>query len=185
MDPRALDLAALLRAFCWARLAVAGFLAAVGPWAPAVLLPTANGGFLLAVLTLVIASSGLLLALGRPPRPRVSAWLLCVLDAALVTAVVAATGGARSGLVFLYVLGVMGASVLLPRWGAFVVALVAGGLYAALVLSRNVIPALAFDEPVDQTSALDMLTILVTAGTLAVVSVVAGGLAERFVLSQR
>jgi two-component system sensor histidine kinase PilS (NtrC family) len=185
VKPRALDLDALLRAFCWGRLAVAGILVGLGPWAPAVFVPTASTGLLLAALTVVLGSSGVLLVLGRSSRPSVVAWLLCLLDAALVTAAVAATGGARSILVFLYVLLVTAACLLLPRSGALAVALVSSGLYATLVLARDVVPALAFDEPVDRTAAFDMLTILVTAGTLTIVSVVAGGLAERFLVSQR
>lgn len=185
MNPRSLDLGARLRAFSWARLAVAGVLVGVGPWAPAIFVPTATAGLLLAVLTLVVASSGVLLVLGRPRRPRVVAWLLCLLDATLATAVVAATGGARSVFVFLYVLLVTAACLLLSRSGALAIALVSSGLYAALVLARNVVPALAFDEPVHPTMALDMLTILVTAGTVTIVATVAGGLAERFLLSQR
>jgi len=186
VNPLGLDPHALLRAFCWARVAAAAFLVGVGPWAPAVLLPGASGGGLLfAVLLLVVASSGLLLVAGRPPRPRVMAWLLCLLDAALITAVVAATGGARSVLVFLYVLLAITACLLLSRGGAVAIALVSSGLYAGLILARAIVPALAFDEPVDRTAALDMLTILVTAGTLTIVSVVAGGLAERSLASQR
>jgi len=185
VKPRPLDLDARLRAFSWARLAVAGFLAGVGPWAPAVFVPTASAGLLLAVLTLVVASSGALLVVRRPLRPRVVTWLLCVLDATLITAVVAATGGPRSILVFLYVLLVTTASLLLPRSGALVIALVSSGLYATIVLARNVGPVLAFGAPADSTMALDVLAILVTTGTISVVSIVAGGLAERFLLSQR
>lgn len=177
-DPR-------LRALCWARLGVAGVLVAAAPWAPVVFVPTARAGLLLGVLLLVVVSSGVLLLVPRPPRPRVVAWLLCTLDAMLVTAVVAATGGARSALVFLYVLLVTGASLLLPRWGALAIAFVSGGLYTMLVLARSVVPALAFDEPLDGTAALDMLTVLVASGTIILVSAVAGGLAERFLTSQR
>jgi two-component system sensor histidine kinase PilS (NtrC family) len=175
----------LLHAFCWGRLAVAAFLVAAGPWAPAVFVPTVSPTLLLAVVTLVVASSGALLVPGRPPRPRVVAWLLCLLDAALVTAVVAATGGARSALVFLYVPLGVGACLLLSRWGALAIALVSSGLYAMLLAARAVVPAVAFDEPVDRLAALDMLAILMTTGTILLVSLVAGGLAERCLQSQR
>lgn len=185
MNPLGLDLHALLRGFGWARVAVAAFLVGVGPWAPAVLLPTASGGGLLfAVLAIVVASSGVLLLGRRPPRPRVIAGLLCLLDAALVTAVVAATGGARSVLVFLYVLLATAACLLLPRWGALAIAVGASGLYAMLILARAIVPALALDEPVDHAAALDVLAVFVTGATLTIVSVVAGGLAERSRLSQ-
>ena len=185
MNPPGLDPHALLRAYCWGRLAVAACLLAVGPWAPTVLVPTASPGLLLAVVTLVAASSGVLLVIGRPPRPRVVAWLVCMLDAALVTAVVAATGGARSILVFLYVPLGVGACLLLPRWGALTIAMISSALYAMLLLARSVVPALAFDEPVDRMAALDMLAVLTTAGTIILVSLVEGGLAERYLQSQR
>lgn len=185
MNTGSLDLSARLRVLCWARLAAAGFFVAVGPWAPAVLVPTASPGLLRVVLTLVVASSAALLLVGRAFRPRVVAWLLCVLDASLITAVVAATGGPRSILVFLYVLLVMSSCLLLPRAGVLVIALVSSVLYATIVLARNVVPVLAFGAPPDSTIALDLLAILATAGTLAVVSIVGGGLAERILLSQR
>ena len=185
MKPGLLDPEARLRACCWGRLAVAAFLVSVGPWAPAVLVPVASTTLLLTVVTLVAMSSGFLLLLSRVPRPRVVAWLLCVLDAALVTAVVAATGGARSILVFLYVLLGVGACLLLSRWGALTIALASSGLYATLVLARTVVPALAFDEPVDRIVALDMLAILTTSATIVLVSLVAGTLADRYLRSQR
>ena len=185
MNPSSLDPEALLRACCWGRLAAAAFLVGVGSWAPAVLVPVASVTLLLAVVMLVVMSSGLLLMVGRPPRPRVVAWLLCVLDAVLVTGVVAATGGARSILVFLYVLLGVGACLLLSRWGALAIALVSSGLYALLLLARGVVPAVAFDEPVDRLVALDMLAILTTAGTIILVSLVAGSLAERCLRNQR
>ena len=185
MTPRVLDPNVLLRAYCRGRLAVAAFLVAGGPWVPAVFVPTVSGALLLAVVTLVVVSSGVLLAFGPPPRPRIVAWLLCVLDAALVTAVVAATGGARSILVFLYVLVGVGACLLLSRWGALAIALISSGLYALLLLARSVVPAVAFDEPVDRMAAIDMLAILTTSGTIILVSLVAGTLAERCLLSQR
>ena len=185
MNPGGLDPNPLLRAYCWGRLVAAAFLVAVGRWAPAVFVPIASATLLLAVVTLVVVSSGVLLLLGRPQRPRIVAWLLCLLDAALITAVVAATGGARSVLVFLYVLLAVGACLLLSRWGALAIALISSGLYAMLLLSRSVVPAVAFDEPVDRMAALDMLGILMTSGTIILVSLVAGTLADRYLLSQR
>src|SRR5207244_12511780 len=102
-----------------------------------------------------------------------------------ISAVVSATGGARSILVFLYVLLGVSACRLLSRWGALTIALISSGLYAMLLLARSVIPAVAFDEPVDRMAALDMLAILMTSGTIILVSLVGGSLAERCLLSQR
>lgn len=184
MTPRAVDLDARLRGFSWARLAAAGLLAGVGPWVPAVFVPTARASLLLVVLALVIASSGCLLVVGRPLGHRV-AWLLCVLDATLITAVVTATGGSRSILVFLYVLLVTASCLLLPQSGVLMIALVSSGLYAIIILARNVVPVLAFGVPADSTMALDVMAICVTAGTITVVSIIAGSLAERFLRSQR
>jgi two-component system, NtrC family, sensor histidine kinase PilS len=184
VNRQALDLDALLRGFGWARLAAAGFLVALGPWTPTVSLPSARTSLLLAVLALVVASSGGLLVPTRHPRSRVVARLLCLLDAALVTAVVAATGGVHSVFVCLYVLLVTAACLLLSRAGALAIALVSSGLYTVLIVARNLVPALAFGEPVDPTAPLDVLAILVTSGTLTIVSLVSGGLAERFLRSQ-
>jgi two-component system sensor histidine kinase PilS (NtrC family) len=154
--------------FAGARLAVVALLACVGPWAPPVFVPTASVGPLLAVLALVGVSSGALLVVGPGSRSRFVAWWLCLLDAALVTAVVTATGGARSILVCLYVPLVTTACVLLSRPGALVIAGVSSVLYATVA-----------------TTTLDLLAVLVNSGTLVIVASVAGGLAERFLSSQR
>jgi two-component system, NtrC family, sensor histidine kinase PilS len=185
VKPLATDPHALLRAFSWARVVVATLLVGVGPWAPAVAIPTASAGLLGSVFAVVVVSSGTLLVFGPSSRPRFAARLLCVLDATLVTAVVAATGGPRSILAFLYVPLVTAACVLLSRDGALAIAAVASSLYATLVLMRTLVPVLAFDAPADATVALDVLTILVNSGTLMVVAFVSGGVAERFLLSQR
>src|SRR5262249_37940077 len=137
VKPLPTDPHALLRAFSWARILVAALLVAVGPWAPAVLIPRANAGLVFSVFALVLLSSGALLLAGAGTRPRFVAWLLCVLDTALVTAIVAATGGPHSILVFLYVPLVTAACVLLSREGALLTAGAASALYAALILSRN------------------------------------------------
>jgi two-component system sensor histidine kinase PilS (NtrC family) len=180
-----LDLHVRLRVFAWARIAVVACLGCVGPWAPPVFVPTASVGLLLAVLLLVLASSGVLLVLGPEPRPRAFAWWLCVLDATLVTAVVSATGGARSILVCLYVPLVTAACVLLSRRGALVIAAVSSGFYAAFVFVRSVVPVAAFGGPGDGTLTLEVLAVLVNTGTLVIVACVAGDLAERFLSSQR
>jgi two-component system, NtrC family, sensor histidine kinase PilS len=185
VDGFALDRQGLLRAYCLGRLAVVALGVALGAWMPAVWVPTTGRALLLAVVALVVATSGLLLSLARPRRSRGVARLLCALDAALITAAVAATGGARSMLVCLYVLLGVSACLLLSRWGALTIALMSSGLYAALLVARTVIPAVAFDEPVDRSAALDMLAIPMTSGTIVLVSVVAGTLGERYLRSQR
>ena len=175
----------LLRAFAWARLGVAAFLVGAGPWAPAVVMPVVSRGLPIVVFALVVVSSGALLVFGSASRTRRVAWLLCLLDATLVTAVVSATGGPRSILAFLYVLLVTAASVLLSRRGALVIAGASASLYASLVLMRNLVPAVTFGGPVDPTTAHDLVAVLVNSTTLVIVAIVAGGLAERFLASQR
>src|SRR5580765_7486743 len=90
------DANSLLRGFGLARLAVAALLLALGPALPDELIPGTNRGTLGLALLVVVASSGALIAFVPTPRPHRVAWLVCLLDTALVTAVVAATGGARS-----------------------------------------------------------------------------------------
>src|SRR5437016_2524499 len=90
------DAQRLLRGVFWARLGVAAFLLPVGLVLPDAMMPGINHGVLaLALLTVVTSSGGLLLG---PPlaHPRRIAWLVALLDVALVTAVVAATSAARS-----------------------------------------------------------------------------------------
>ena len=53
------------------------------------------------------------------------------------------------------------------------------------MFARSLAPVLAFGAPADATMALDVLAILVNSGTLAVVAIVSGGLAERFIVSQQ
>jgi two-component system sensor histidine kinase PilS (NtrC family) len=180
-----LDLDPLLRGLGWARLAVAGFLVALGPWTPSIFLPATSAGLLLAVVALVAASSGAVLVPGLRRRPHVIAPLLCLLDAVLVTAVVAGTGGARSMFVCLYVLLVVAACLLLSRAGALAIALLASGLYAAVVASRNLVLALVLHEPVEPAGPWDVPTIVVLSGTLTIVSLASGGLSERLLRSQR
>src|SRR5512134_2523723 len=93
----------LLRGFGLARLSVAALLLAVGPALPEELLPSTNRGVLALALLVVVGSSGALMAF-VPVKPHRVAWLVCLLAAALVRAVVAATRGPRSLFAFLYVL---------------------------------------------------------------------------------
>ena len=66
---------------------------------------------------------------------------------------VAATGGPRSIFTFLYVLAVAGASVVLARLGALVVAAASSLLYTAVVMGRTVLPLSLFFEPPLATTA--------------------------------
>jgi two-component system sensor histidine kinase PilS (NtrC family) len=169
-----------LRVFSAARLGLAGFLLALVPFLPEDLVPNLHGG--MAALALLAAFASAAIALFLPPLavPRRMAWLILLLDTALVTAFVAATGGPRSLFAFLYVLTVIAACVLLSRSGGLVVAGVASALYAALVLGRTIVPAAALVERSPETTALEIFTMFLNTGTFLVVAVVAGGLAERF-----
>src|SRR5919197_4866736 len=107
----------LLRGVFWARLGVAALLLPLGTVLPDAMMPGINHGVLvLSLLTAVISSGGLLLG---PPltHPRRIAWLVALLDVALITAVVPATGGPRSIFTFLYVMLVTASCVTLSRIG--------------------------------------------------------------------
>lgn len=174
------DANALLRGFSWARLSVAVLLLALAPALPDELMPQANRGVLgLTLLAVVISSAGLLLW-APLTAPRRIAGLVCLLDAALVTGVVAATGGGRSIFAFLYVLSVTAACVLLTRTGAMAIAGVASLLYTGLVLGRAVVPLGAVLDAPEETTALEVLTIFLNSGTFLIVAIVASGLAARF-----
>ena len=173
------DCSHLLRGFGLARLAVAALLLAVGPALPAELIPDTNRGILALAVTVVVASSGALIAFAPLASPRRIAWLVCFLDIALVTAVVAATGGARSIFAFLYVLSVTAACLLLSRTGGLTIAAASTILYAGLVFGRTILPLVAWFEAPQETTALEIITIFMNAGTFIVVAIVAGGLAER------
>ena len=112
----------LLRGFGLARLAVAALLLAIGPLLPEDLMPDANRPVLALTLLAVVLTSGALAAFSPVAKPLRIAWLVCLLDTALVTAVVAATGGPRSIFAFLYVLSVTAACVLLSRVGGLTIA---------------------------------------------------------------
>jgi two-component system sensor histidine kinase PilS (NtrC family) len=169
----------LLRGFGLARLAVAVLLLALGPMLPEELMPSGNGNILALALLTVVVTSGALAAFTPVTRPLRVAWLICLLDSALVTAVVAATGGARSIFAFLYVLSVTAACVLLSRTGGLTIAAAGIVLYSALVFARTVFP-LTFLEAPKESTALEIITIFLNAGTFLIVAIVAGGLAERF-----
>src|SRR6185295_408914 len=169
----------LLRGFGLARLGVAALLLALGPMLPEELMPGANRSILaLALLTVVVTSGALTVFTPVVTSLRI-AWLICLLDSALVTAVVAATGGARSIFAFLYVLSVTAACVLLSRTGGLTIAAASTVFYTGLVFGRTVLPIAFFEAPKEST-ALEIITIFLNAGTFMIVAIVAGGLAERF-----
>jgi len=175
----------LLRGFGLARLGIAALLLAVGPILPEELIPGTNRGILALALLVVVGSSGALATFTPFAQPHRVAWLVCVLDTALVTAVVAATGGARSIFAFLYVLSVTAACLLLSRTGGLAIAAVGSALYAGLIFGRTVFPMTAFFEAPEESTALEVITIFINAGTFLVVAIVAGGLAERFRATQQ
>src|SRR5438874_2123845 len=174
----------LLRGVFWARLGVAALLLPLGILLPTEMTPGINHGVLaLALLTVATSSGGLLFG---PPlaRPRRIAWLIALLDVALVTGVVAATGGPRSIFTFLYVMLVTASCVTLSRTGGLTIAAAASVLYTGLVFGRTVLPLTLFEAP-QETTALELITMFANAGTFLVVAIVACGLAERFHIQSR
>jgi two-component system, NtrC family, sensor histidine kinase PilS len=170
----------LLRGFGLARLGVAALLLTLGPMLPQELMPGANRSILALSLLTVVVTSGLLAMFTPFARPVRIAWLICLLDTALVTAVVAATGGPRSIFPFLYVLSVTAACLLLSRTGGLTIAAAGSAMYSGLVFGRTVFPVTAFFEAPRESTALEVITIFLNAGTFLIVAIVAGGLAERF-----
>jgi hypothetical protein len=160
----------LLRAFAWARLALAGALLVTVPLTASDFAPVAGGVVLPLALGVAVASSAAVLLRRVTPRPRRVAALLSTLDVVLITAVVASTGGSRSMYSFLYVLTATGACVLLSRAGAVAVAASASVLYAGLVLARTLVPITYFFEAPYETSALEVTTMCLNAATLLVIA---------------
>jgi two-component system, NtrC family, sensor histidine kinase PilS len=175
----ALNVGGPLRGFAWARLGVAVVLLALGPFVSPGLVPGEREVLALA-LVVALASSGAWLLFGPPAQPRRLAWFICLLDTALITAVVAATGGARSIFAFLYVLCVTSACVLLSRTRGLAIAAVSSVLYTGIVVSRTVLPLIQFSDAPQETTALELVTMFLNAATLLVVAIVAGGLGERY-----
>src|SRR5438874_3521432 len=170
----------LLRGFGLARLGVAALLLTLGPMLPEELMPGANRSILALSLLAVVVTSGALAMFTPVAKPVRIAWLICLLDTALVTAVVAATGGPRSIFPFLYVLSVTAACLLLSRTGGLTIAAAGIAMYTGLVFGRTVFPMTAFFEAPKESTALEVITIFLNAGTFLIVAIVAGGLAERF-----
>ncbi len=182
---RASTIDGLLRGFCWARLGLAALLLALGPLLPSDLIPGEQPVVLALALLVAVASSAALLVFGAVAEPRHIAWLFSLLDVVLITAVVVATGGARSIFAFLYVLSVTAACVLLSRTGGLVMAAVASMLYTGIVLGRTVFPTRIFFDAPEETTALELLTMFMNSATFLIVAIVAGGLAEQFRTTRR
>jgi len=180
-----LESPALLRAFAWARLALAGALLVTVPLTASQYAPVAGVAVLFAVLGVTVASSAAVLLRRTVPHPRRIAALISALDVVLVTAVVASTGGPRSMYPFLYVLTVTTACVLLSRAGAVAVAAAASVLYSGLVLAGTLLPITFFSEAPYETSALEVVTMFLNAATFLVVAILASNLAERSRRAQR
>jgi two-component system sensor histidine kinase PilS (NtrC family) len=175
----------LLRAFAWARLALAGILLVTVPLTASEFAPVANVPILALALLVTAGSSAAILLRRAVPGPRRVAALISTLDVALITAVVTATGGARSIYPFLYVLSVTGACALLPRVGALAVAALASLLYSGLVFGRTVFPVAYFFETPAETTALEVVTIFLNSATFLVVAILVGGVAERYRAANR
>ena len=175
----------LLRAFAWARLALAGLLLVTVPLTASEFAPVANVPILALALLVTAASSAAILFLRAVPNPGRVAALISALDVALITAVVTATGGPRSIYPFLYVLSVTGACALLPRVGALGVAAFASLLYSGVVFGRTVFPIAYFFETPVETTALEVVTIFLNSATFLVVAILVGGVAERYRAAHR
>jgi two-component system sensor histidine kinase PilS (NtrC family) len=178
----AADPSRLLGPLAWARLGLATALFALGPYVP---LDLAVARDTRVVLLVGAAASGGLLLFTQRLRARRMATLLCLLDVALITAAVSVTGGPRSLFTFLYVPSVTAAAILLPRTGTLAMAGVASTLYIGLVFVRTVFPVTMFLEPLHEATALETLTMFLNSGTLLIVAIVAGDLAEQFRSTRR
>jgi two-component system, NtrC family, sensor histidine kinase PilS len=175
----ALNVGGPLRGFSWARLGLAAILLALAPLVSPGPVPGERAVLVLALLV-AIASAGAVLLLPPPAQPRRLTWFICLLDTALITAVVAATGGPRSIFTFLYVLGVTAACVLLSRTRGLGIAAVSIVLYTGIVVARTVLPLIQFFDAPQETTALEVVTMFLNAATLLVVAILAGGLGEQY-----
>jgi two-component system sensor histidine kinase PilS (NtrC family) len=168
-----------------ARLTAAAVVLAVGALlrsAQSFAYPFEFSGFAIAVIGMGLACLLLPLAESRVRDPRRFAWLQLSLDVALVTAIVAATGGVRSVFVPLYVLSVVAACFVLPRGGALALAGISSLLYVGLVLGQA--PIEFFGPATGETTTILALPVLLNAAVLLVVGVVIASLADRYRQSQ-
>jgi two-component system sensor histidine kinase PilS (NtrC family) len=174
-----------LRGLSWARLITAAMVLAAG----AVLRYAGSFQFDFLFFALAVSVAGLvscflLVGSAHGADLRRFAWMQVCLDVALVTGIIAASGGSHSVFTFLYVLTVLEGCFLLGRRGGLVAASLAGLLYVDVVLGRHLLTLLGLAEPV-QTTALEVLTVLLNAAVLFAIALLAGSLAERYYLAQR
>src|SRR5499425_2477681 len=133
-------LRATLRELGWARLLAATLVLVAG-----VLLRFADAfpadfpPFVVTVTTAALVACLLLLGTARSTELRGFAWMQICLDVALVTGIIAASGGSRSVFTFLYILTVLEGSFLLARPGGLVAAGLAALLYTNVVLGRHLL----------------------------------------------
>jgi two-component system sensor histidine kinase PilS (NtrC family) len=178
-------LRASLRGLSWARLITAAMVLAAG----AVLRYAGSFQFDFLFFGLAVSAAGLvscflLVGSARGADLRRFAWMQVCLDVALVTSIIAASGGSHSIFTFLYVLTVLEGCFLLARRGGLVAASLAGLLYVDVVLGRHLLTFLGLAEPI-QPTALEVLTVLLNAAVLFAIALLAGSLAERYHLAQR
>ena len=167
-----------------ARLITAAVVLAIGillRWAD--VFPFPFGPFALTVGGLGLSCLLLPLARSRIGDPRCFARLQLALDVVLVTAIVVASGGARSIFVPLYVLSMVAAGFVLSPAGAVAMAGLSSLLYGGMVVSRALLALLGRLEPGDST-AIEGLTALLNAGVLLIVAIMIATLADRFRQSQ-
>src|SRR5262245_4343248 len=139
--------------------------------------------FGLAVLVTAVSCAVLPVAQTRIADARGVAHLQIILDVVLVSAIIAASGGARSVFVPLYVLSVMAASFVLSRAGAFAVAGVSSVLYVAVAFGDSIVAALDI-APDGDAAPVESLAIFLNAGVFLVVAFVTSSLADRYRESQ-
>jgi two-component system, NtrC family, sensor histidine kinase PilS len=145
--------------------------------------PYPFGPFGLAILAAVAACAILPLAQARIRDARAFARLQLALDVALVSAIVATSGGARSTFVPLYVLTVLAASFVLSRAGAFAVAGLSSVFYVAVTLGSDALASLRGVSGGDTTTE-EALAICLNAAVFLVVGFVTSSLAGRYRESQ-
>ena len=158
-------------------LAVGGLLRQVGAF------PYPFGPFGLAVLAAVAACVILPLAQVVIRDARGFARFQLALDVALVSAIVATSGGARSSFVPLYVLTVLAASFALSGAGAFAVAGLSSVFYVAVALGPDALASLGGVSDRDTTTE-EALAICLNAAVFLVVGFVTSSLAGRYRESQ-
>ena len=158
-------------------LAVGGLLRLVGAF------PYPFGRFGLAVLAAVAACAILPLARARIRDARGFARFQLALDVALVSAIVAASGGARSIFVPLYVFSVLAASFVLSRAGALTVAALSSVFSVAIMLGPDALASLGGISG-SGTTTDEALAICLNAAVFLVVGFVTSSLASRYRESQ-